>query len=273
MRAFHDLAKIILLLWSATSLAESCQDKVGTGGAYIYSHGVPIGNGMVECYVKARDGSGVPIKDSVAYDDVPATPEAAASGDHTGTSPQSKNPPLCPAKTYINSAGERIIESELARGTTSKAFQKQLFGVTQIGLPGWERAHSQGAGTGTESPEAIYYAPKEVNQEWQNCGIEDFLRDLVAITPENERLCLLTATTAHPNSLRLEEIQYKVTALKNDESTLRILEASITVQDKKKNPAVTGNVTYLHLPDSLKQGQPGTQPSRVELGFCRSKKK
>lgn len=180
-------------------------------------------------------------------------------------------PPMCPERTFVNKSGERIIESRLARGTARGGFERQMFSGIEVGLPGWERAHSQGSGTGKESAEAIYYAPKEVNQKWQNCGVEEFLRDLVAAAPKDQSLCLLTATTAYPKTLRLAEIQYKVTALKAGQSPMHVLDASISVENKKVNPKVEPHVGTANIPDNMLKGTPGTKSTRKGLpwNICR----
>lgn len=111
-----------------------------------------------------------------------------------------------------------------------------------MGLVGWQRSHSQGSGTGQESATAIRYAPSEVNQKYQNLGIERYLRELVDLKPPDTELWLTTTTAAHPGTLRLKEIQYRVDAVKQGMSR-RIFEASIEVEDKRINPRVTTNAT------------------------------
>jgi hypothetical protein len=59
----------ILILFGTPLAAETCQQKIDSTGAYTFSHSVPIGNGMVECYVKAKDGTGSPSLATIAYTD------------------------------------------------------------------------------------------------------------------------------------------------------------------------------------------------------------
>ena len=121
-------------------------------------------------------------------------------------------------------------------------FEKLMFPGVEVGLSGWQRSHSQGSGTGFESPNAIRYAPEEVNQEFQRLGIERYLRELVELKPADTELWLTTVTATHPRTLRLKEIQYRVDAVKRG-SSRRLFEASIEVADQRLNPRVTVNAT------------------------------
>jgi hypothetical protein len=105
-----------------------------------------------------------------------------------------------------------------------------------------QRSHSQGVGTGSESPNAIRYAPEEVNQEYQNLSIERYLRELLELKPNDTDLWLMTVTSTHPRTLRLKEIQYRVDAVKGFMSQ-KLFEAGIQVEDKKIAPRVTINAS------------------------------
>lgn len=78
MRIAQILLFTALMLLGTPAKAETCQQKIDSTGAYTFSHSVPIGNGMVECYVKAKDGTGTPSFATIAYadesSDVPAEP-------------------------------------------------------------------------------------------------------------------------------------------------------------------------------------------------------
>lgn len=69
MKIHQCLIFCILFLLSPFVLAETCNEKVDSSGAYVFSHSLPIGNGMVECYVKAKDGTGVPSKATIVFED------------------------------------------------------------------------------------------------------------------------------------------------------------------------------------------------------------
>lgn len=136
--------------------------------------------------------------------------------------------------------GGIVIRSELQAPAGIRAgFENQLFRGIQVGLQGWQRAHSQGQGTGTESERGILYAPEEVNQRYQNSGIESYLRELFNEKPSDEKLCLTTVTYAHTRSLRLKEIQYRVDAIKQGSTSRILFEASIEVENRKDNPKVS----------------------------------
>jgi hypothetical protein len=64
----------------------------------------------------------------------------------------------------------------------------------------------------------------------------------VELKPHDTELWLTTATTTHPRTLRLKEIQYRVDAVRNGLSR-RLFEASIEVADHRLNPRVTVNAT------------------------------
>jgi hypothetical protein len=81
-----------------------------------------------------------------------------------------------------------------------------------------------------------------VNQHFQRLGIERHLRELLNRKPMDVELWLTTATSTHPRTLRLKEIQYRVDAVRKDQSR-RLFEASIQVGDSRLNPRVTVHAT------------------------------
>ena len=145
-------------------------------------------------------------------------------------------------RTFRDALGSIVIQSWLRSGASRRNFETQFFRGVEVGLPGWQRAHSQGAGTGCESPHASRYAPEAVNQEFQRLGIERYLRELFAEKPADTELWLTTVTATHPRSLRLKEIQYRVDALRNG-SSRRLFEASIEVANELLNPRITVQAT------------------------------
>lgn len=144
--------------------------------------------------------------------------------------------------TYRDALGAIVIRSRLRPAPGRQGFERLLFPGIEVGLPGWQRAHSQGSGTGFESPSAIRYAPEEVNQQFQRLGIERYLRELVELKPADTELWLTTVTATHPRTLRLKEIQYRVDAVRNG-LPRRLFEASIEIADERFNPRVTVNAT------------------------------
>lgn len=150
-------------------------------------------------------------------------------------------------RSFRDATGAIVIQSQLGPATQRRGHEKAMFPGIEVGLHGWQRAHSQGAGTGHESPFAIRYAPEEVNQCFQRLGIERYLRELVALKPDDTQLWLTTVTSTHPGTLRLKEIQYRVDALRLNQSR-RLLEASIEVEDNRINPRVSIQSTPLVMP-------------------------
>ncbi|MFN8345490.1 MAG: polymorphic toxin type 4 domain-containing protein [Spirosomataceae bacterium] len=145
-------------------------------------------------------------------------------------------------RTFKDALGATVIQSKLNTGAGRKGFEKLLFPAIQVGLAGWQRAHSQGGGTGFESPYAIRYAPEEVNQEYQRLGIERYLRELVEFKNPETELWLTTVTSTHTGTLRLKEIQYRVDAVRNNVG-YKLFEASVEVADNRDNPRVTIQAT------------------------------
>ena len=145
-------------------------------------------------------------------------------------------------RAFRDALGATVIQNRLGPAVSRQGLEKLVFPGIEVGLPGWQRAHSQGAGTGFESPFAIRYAPQEVNQHYQRLGIERYLRDLFALKPVDTELWLTTVTMTHPRTLRLKEIQYRVDAVKGAASR-KLFEASIEVADQKINPRVTAKAT------------------------------
>lgn len=143
-------------------------------------------------------------------------------------------------RTWRDADGGIVIESRLAAPTARQGYERQFFPSVQVGLAGWERAHSQGSGTGHESAHGIRYAPPEVNQNWQNFGIEQFLRELFQHKAADVELRLHTVTYSHPGTLRLREIQYRIDAIRHGVPR-RLFEAYIEVENKKDRPRVTAN--------------------------------
>lgn len=150
-------------------------------------------------------------------------------------------------RTFRDAHGATVIQSRLRPATGRQGFENLLFPAIEVGLAGWERAHSQGAGTGFESSEGIRYAPQEVNRHYQALGIERILRDLVQKKPADTELWLTTVTSTHPRTLRLKEIQYRVDAVRGA-STRRVFEASIEIADTRISPRVTAQATPFVIP-------------------------
>jgi hypothetical protein len=140
--------------------------------------------------------------------------------------------------TTRDALGGIVIQSRMRMFPARLDFEKQFFPGVEVGLAGWERAHSQGKITGVESPEGIRYAPSEVNQGFQRLGIERFIRELFQEKAGDVDVWLTTVTYTHRGTLRLKEIQYRVDVVANNVSKT-LFEASIEVEDARTNPRVT----------------------------------
>lgn len=144
---------------------------------------------------------------------------------------------------HRGSDGATVITTEVGPPQTRKGYEKELFPSVELDLKGWHRAHSHGAGTGTEVEAGILYAPPKVNLELQNQGVEKRIRELYQAKPADTKLILTTETFAHSRTRRLKEIRYRVTAVRGDETEIKF-EASIEVENKRSNPRVRGDVTF-----------------------------
>lgn len=156
-------------------------------------------------------------------------------------------PPIEPV--VRDALGGIIIRSQVASPRGRLGFEKQFFPGVELGLTGWERAHSQGNITGRESAQAIRYAPSEVNQAFQRLGIERFIRELYEEKASDVELMLTTVTYSHTDTLRLREIQYRIDAVRKGRTT-QLFEASIEVENQTVNPRVTIEATP-YLPREL----------------------
>lgn len=157
-----------------------------------------------------------------------------------------------------------VIISRVGPGRGRLGYEHAMFTGVDVGLQGWERAHSQGQGTGHESSFGILYAPREVNQGYQNRGIEQHIRDLLQQIDPNVELILTTETIAHPGTSRLQSITYRIDAVGTDGTQTRLAEARIDVQDRRDNPDVDISVDRfadLNRFLSGSEGRPaGTEP-------------
>ena len=132
--------------------------------------------------------------------------------------------------------GATVIRSKVSSPPGRLDYETVFWRGVEVGLAGWERAHSQGNITGHESPHAIRYAPREVNRHFQEFGIEGFIKELFEMKAPNVEIWLTTVT--YPGTLRLKEIQYRVDAVKLGQSRT-LFEASIMVENKRTLPRIT----------------------------------
>jgi hypothetical protein len=163
--------------------------------------------------------------------EVPATPEAPQSTPQPSSSGRIISESRVGTKTVIKSEvglppGRRLgTERLLPRGV-------------EVGRPGWERAHSQGQITGAESGEGILFAPEEVNQNLQRLGVEQFVSDLNLQKAADTTIFLTTETEAHPGTLALRSITYRVEASRGPVRQTILFEAEITVGFEVENPKI-----------------------------------
>ncbi|MFE5687001.1 DUF4157 domain-containing protein [Streptomyces sp. NPDC056512] len=132
--------------------------------------------------------------------------------------------------------GTTVIRSRVGRPSGRRGTENLLPSSVEVDVPGWERAHSQGNITGAESARGIRYAPKEVNQKLQKLGIEQAIRDLFAQKASDVDVIMTTETRAHPGSLRLAKIAYRIDLKKPNGASLRVYEAAIEIENTTSSP-------------------------------------
>lgn len=148
--------------------------------------------------------------------------------------------------------GGTVVISIVGPSLGRKGLEKKLLPVSLAGLPGWERAHSQGNITGHESAFGIVYAPRYVNQTLQKLGVEDYIRQWLEVKPTSTQLVLTTVTYAHDEVRngcrikgdRLKQIVYKVEAVQSSYKRTLLFEGWIDVDDNTKQPRTTCGVSY-----------------------------
>ena len=158
-----------------------------------------------------------------------------------------------------------VIDIEIGDSVERMGLENTLPSSTDVSLDGWHRAHQVGPGLGAESGSGIRYAPPEVNLKYQASGVERFIRMFNQEKDAGVRLLLRTVTKAHPNSLRLESITYRLSAARGDAAPTNLWEVSIEIANSTENPRVTlgqpellGDYTKFLAPRS---GPPHSRPS------------
>ena len=166
--------------------------------------------------------------------------------------------------------GTVVITSVVGPSVGRQGYEKRMMLGVEVGLKKWERAHSQGQGTGHENPFGILFAPREVNQAFQNRGIEKHIRLLFKeIIPPEFTIHLTTETKAHPGTRRLASIEYKIEISKPGTDGRHLLyEASISVANEKVNPKVSIDATPYGITAFISTGRdltPGARATKKNL--------
>lgn len=153
------------------------------------------------------------------------------------------------------SAGENraiVIEANIGPGTRRKDFEAAYYSRGEMEVPGYvksdlERAHSQGAGTGFEAQYAIPYAPREVNQELQNLGIEEMVRELQQNRVPGVEYKLVTATSMQSGTRRLSLIEYSIVGV-SSKGRATLFTTGIRVEGSLEAPRVSiaADLTAVH---------------------------
>jgi hypothetical protein len=135
--------------------------------------------------------------------------------------------------------GGTFVEIEVGDAVARLGLEKTLPSGAEVNLQGWQRAHQVGPGLGAESGTGIRYAPPEVNLQYQNSGIEQFIRDFNKNKAPGVRLRLVTEVESHPNSLRLKSITYRLSAVSGQGRPRAMFEVEIMIPNVTNAPRVT----------------------------------
>ncbi|MDD7965488.1 polymorphic toxin type 4 domain-containing protein [Actinomycetospora lemnae] len=142
-------------------------------------------------------------------------------------------------------------EAPLGAAVARAGQEKEHFTASEHGNlaagPKYERAHTLGAGTGFESPYAIYYAPRVVNQDLQNQGIEAYMRSLATGPPPGHQYRVITSTSTIPDTRRLGGVAYRLQAVV-DGRVHDVASYEIQITGSKDHPRV--KATQLRFADN-----------------------
>jgi hypothetical protein len=133
----------------------------------------------------------------------------------------------------------KVIDMEVGSAVDRLGLEQTLPSGTQVNLEGWQRAHQVGPGLGAESEVGIRYAPPDVNLQYQNSGIERFIREFNRNKAPGVRLLLRTVTETHPRSLRLKSISYRLSAARGEARPTILFESGIEIENATRNPRIT----------------------------------
>ena len=171
-------------------------------------------------------------------------------------------------RAWMARDGSTNIEIKLADPADRQGFERAVQSGASMGLSLYERAHAVGAGLGAESPHAILLAPREVNQSFQNHGVEDFLREAHAQRGHDTDFYLRTSVLPHEDGRRLHEVTYTLLArprdAHEDAPARRLFETSITVEGPADRPRILLDaqpLAWTSLDDHLAPRHPARSPN------------
>jgi hypothetical protein len=140
--------------------------------------------------------------------------------------------------------GATVIRSIVGDPPGRRGYEDILLPGVDMNLTRWERSHSQGNITGAESARGIRYAPRAVNQELQKHGVERYISEFNQLKANDVTIYLTTETHAHPGTLRLSSIKYRVEAQRGLGRPKLLFEAEITVSNDRVNPRIDVHADY-----------------------------
>jgi hypothetical protein len=160
-------------------------------------------------------------------------------------------------RVWRNPDGSVSHEAIIGGSVGRKGLEKEQFTGTETELSSmgkYERAHSFGQGFGWESPYALRYAPRKVNQEFQNRGIEGYIRAINKALPSGQKLIVETETTTIPLTNRLQSIKYEAFMLTAGGEKIKAFDYKIEISGTRDVAIIdTPAISYSNNPNPANQ--------------------
>ena len=248
--------------YAKTDLREEFAETVA---AYLESDGGMLNPALREKYphrfryldniFKANPDSGI---QGLSPDTGTPGPKDVAPAQHEnliddGPAPSKAGGVQLDSRSWRDANNDRVIQNRIGPAEKRVGFEKDMYPGIEVGLKGWDRAHSQGAGLGNESSRGILYAPMNFNRSDQANGIEAYIKNLFENKPADKDMVLTTVTTPHPGTLRLKSITYRVDMIPKGASldsiksqgSNTLFVVSLGVSNDRVNPRISREVDYV----------------------------
>lgn len=125
------------------------------------------------------------------------------------------------------------IRTEITASSKRKSFEARLKRLITLRPEAFHASHMVGAGFGRENRYGIYWAPSEINLEYQNSGIEKRIRELRDLKDRRYKLFVKMEGKTVPGTRILREVIYQLELLDTrniSRSPVKVYEASINIE-------------------------------------------
>lgn len=140
-------------------------------------------------------------------------------------------------RAWRDASGGIITRSRLAP-SSPLGLERQLLPGVAIDARAWARG---GEGAAADPGQRIRYAPRELLHALDRLGLTRFLREVWSVLGKGVELVLTTTTHAHAGGNRLQDIRYRIEAVRGTERAA-LLDASVTIEDRRESPRVSLNI-------------------------------